>query len=315
LQKALKGTGHYSGSLDGYFGKGSKEALSKAYASNRQLKKYELLSSQWPGPGANQGNSGSLQQAIDQLREYPEASVNVLEASKTTIAKAYRACHLFISKGAGSDVNQLMNQALRDAFPAGKSGIPNFDPAATYAYQDVERLLQHLSYIHQSVPGMPAVPCWLFRQFPGPAARAFSFAGSGSHLVLQPCGGFWEWPEVNLLNTMLTDVSPQPGYDGQPSAAALSILNSLYLAPRVPGELERKSLEAWNTRLWQGIEGWASRDPMLKEIAVALKISFFHTALLLEDYYMNQGFGEKEAKALALSALQALTGEALQRFI
>jgi hypothetical protein len=315
LQKALKATGNYTGSLDGYFGKGSKEALSSAYASNRQLQKYGLLSRQWPTPAVTQGNAGSLQQAIDQLREQPESSVKVLDASKTAIAKAYKACHLFISKGPGSEVNQLMHQALREAFPTGKASIGNFDPAATYAYQDMESLLLHLSYIHQSAPSLPAVPCWLFRQFPGPAVKAFSAVGAGSHLVLQPCGGFWEWEEVKLLNTILTDLSPRPEYKGQPSAAALSKLYGLYLSPKVPGEVDRKSLEAWNTSLWQGIEGWASRDPMLKEISGALKISFFHTALLLEDYFMNEGFSDKEAKTLALSALQSLTGEALQRFI
>ena len=315
LQKALKSAGHYTGSLDGYFGKGSKEALSSAYASNRQLQKYGLLSRQWPTPAVAQGNASSLQQAIDQLREQPEASVKVLDASKTAIAKAYKACHLFISKGPGGEVNQLMHQALREAFPAGKTGIANFNPAATYDYQDMEILLQHLSYIHQSAPGLPAVPCWLFRQFPGPATKAFSAVGAGSHLMLQPCGGFWELEEVKLLNTILTDLSPQPEYKGQPSAAALSKLYSLFLSPKVPGDADRKSLEAWNTSLWQGMEGWASRDPMLKEISSALKISFLHTALLLEDHFMNEGFSEKEAKTLALSALQSLTGEALRRFI
>lgn len=47
LQKVLKSTGYYKGSLDGYYGKGTGEALRAFVTSNHQWKKYQILSESW----------------------------------------------------------------------------------------------------------------------------------------------------------------------------------------------------------------------------------------------------------------------------
>ena len=81
------------------------------------------------------------------------------------------------------------------------------------------------------------------------------------------------------------------------------------------GWKERKALMDWNESVWKGIDGWATRDPLLAEISTALKISYFQTQVLLEDFYMDEGFDEKDSKGLALVTLKALVAHHFDRFI
>lgn len=316
LQKVLKAEGSYKGSLDGFYGKGTRTAYEQALASNRQLQKYRLLAKYMASP-ADDAPKSSVQYLINTLWDDPKTALDGLELSKAPIAKAYRAYFLFVSDGASKDVNGLMNEAIKEAF-AGKKGVdfPKFDPSATYAYYDLDQLLQHLRYLHEVSSEKPAAPCWLFRKHPGGALKAFGpQQGYVSNLKLQSCGGFWEWEEVRLLNTIAQDLCGQGQISEAQCAKSQSDLAQLYLTPKVLSDDERKALEAWNTKLWNGIDAWASRDPMLGELATALKISYFQSWALFEDFFMNEGFNEKEAKALGLSALKALVGPHLERFI
>jgi peptidoglycan hydrolase-like protein with peptidoglycan-binding domain len=315
LQKVLKSAGSYKGSLDGYYGKGTRTAYDQALSTNRQLNKYRILARYLDSP-ADDAPKGSVQYYINTLWNDPKTALDGLELSKFPIAKAYRAYFLFVNDGAGKDVNGLMNDAIKEAF-AGKKGVefPKFDPSATYAYYDLDQLLLHVRYIHEVSPDQPAAPCWLFRKHPGGALKAFGPQSFQSNLKLQTCGGFWEWEEVKLLNTIAQDLCGLDEVSEAQCAKSQSDLAQLYLTPKALSEEDRKALETWNTNLWKGLDGWASRDPMLAEIATGLKIVYFQNWVLFEDYFMNEGFNEKEAKALGLSAIRSLVGHHLERFI
>lgn len=315
LQKALKSEGSYKGSLDGFYGKGTRAAYESALANNRQLQKYRILA-KYMGTPIEEAPKGTVQYFINHLWDDPKASMDGLAGIKTPIAKAYRAYFLYASDGPSKDVNWLMNEAIKEAFAGKKSPFPKFDPTVRYAYEDIDQLLTHLRYIHEVTANGPSAPCWLFRKHPGAALQAFGSLGAAeSNLKLQTCGGFWEWEEVKVVDAIAKDLNGL----GQTSEAAIaksqSQLAQLYLTPKAVSDDDRKALEAWNGKLWQGIEGWASRDPMLAEIATALRISYLQTEVLFEDYFMDEGFNEKDAKALGLQAMKTLVGPSLERFI
>ncbi len=314
LQKTLKAEGSYKGSLDGFYGKGTRTAYEQALANNRQLQKYRILAKYMTTPTEGAAK-GTVQYYINNLWDDPKTAVDGLAAAKTPIAKAYRAYFMYVSDGQGKEVNWLMNEAIKEAFAGKKSAFPKFDPTLRYAYEDIDQMLTHLRYIHEVSPDGPAAPCWLFRKHPGPALKAFGPQGEGSNLKLQACGGFWEWEEVKVLDAIAQDLSGLGQMSEVQTAKSQSQLAQLYLTPKALTEDERKALETWNNKLWQGLEGWSSRDPMLSEIAMALKINYLQTEVLFEDFFMDEGFTEKEAKALGLQAMKVLVGHHLERFI
>lgn len=314
LQKTLKAEGSYKGSLDGFYGKGTRTAYDQALANNAQLKKYRILAKYMNTP-TEDAAKGTVQFYINRLWDDPKASMDGLAAAKTPIAKAYRAYFMYASDGPGKDVNWLMNEAIKEAFSGKKSAFPKFDPTVRYAYEDIDQLLTHLRYIHEVSADSPAAPCWLFRKHPGAALQAFGPQGTESNLKLQACGGFWEWEEVKVLDAITRDLCGSAQMSEAACAKSQSQLAQLYLTPKAVSEDERKALEAWNGKLWQGIDGWSSRDPMLGEIATALKISYLQTEVLFEDFFMDEGFNEKEAKALGLQAMKVLVAHHLERFI
>jgi sporulation related protein len=316
LQKILKAEGTYKGSLDGYYGTGTKASYAIAAGSNRQLQKYRVLAKHFSNP-ANEAPQGSLQYYINTLWENPKTALDAFESSSAPIAKAYRAYFLFVNDGASASVNQLMNEAIIEAFAGNKAAFAKFDPAATYAYFDLDQLLLHIRYLHEVSPGNPAVPCWMFRKHSGVALQAFGpqSGRDASNLRVGNCGGFWEWEEVELLHAICRDICSAAESDEAKDHESQSALASLFLTPKAPGSQESKALEAWNTSLWKGIDVWSSRDPMLQEMNTALKLAYFQTWVLLEDFYMNEGFTAKDSKALSLQALKALVGHHLSRFI
>ncbi|MBI1228391.1 MAG: hypothetical protein GC192_24365 [Bacteroidetes bacterium] len=314
LQKILKSEGSYKGSLDGFYGKGTRSAYDQALASNTQLKKYRILAKHMTTP-TEDAPKGTVQYYINHLWDDPKTAMDGLAAAKTPIAKAYRAYFMYVNDGPSKDVNWLMNEAIKEAFSGKKSAFPKFDPTVRYAYEDIDQMLTHLRYIHEVSADSPAAPCWLFRKHPSAALAAFGPVGSDSKLKLQACGGFWEWEDVKVVDAITKDLCGSGQMSEAACAKSQSQLAQLYLTPQAVSDDDRKALEAWNAKLWQGIDGWASRDPMLAEIATALKISYLQTEILFEDYFMNEGFNEKEAKALGLQAMKVLVAHHLERFI
>lgn len=316
LQKVLKEEGTYKSSLDGYYGKGTREGYELALRTNRQLQKYSILAKYMDIPAAEKP-SGTLQNSINNLWQDPTTALAELEKSKAPIAKAYRAYFLFATEGHSFEVNTLMNEAIKEAGSKDtRATLPIFDPYATYDYQDINQLLTHIRFIHETTREDVNVPCWMFRRHPGTALKAFGeISGIKSSLSMQTCGGFWEWQEVQLLHAIASDLCTSGQTSEGKIANSQTELAQLYLAPESMGWNERKALMDWDESVWKGIDGWATRDPLLAEISTALKISYFQTYVLLEDFYMDEGFDEKDAKGLALATLKALVGHHFERFI
>ena len=316
LQKVLKAEGTYKSSLDGYYGKGTRAGYNLALSTNRQLQKYSIIARHSDIPVADAPTS-TLQSSINNLWQDPQTALNALEKSKAPIAKAYRAYFLFSTDGHSFEVNTLMNQALKEAGQKDvRATLPVFDPYATYDYRDMNQMLTHLRYIHETTREDVTVPCWMFRRHPGTALKAFGeISGIKSSLSMQTCGGFWEWQEVQLLNAIASDLCTSGHTSDSKIANSQTELAQLYLSPESMGWKERKALMDWNDTVWKGIDGWAVRDPLLAEIGTALKISYYQTYVLLEDFYMDEGFDEKDSKGLALAALRALVGHHFDRFI
>ena len=316
LQKVLKAEGAYKSSLDGYYGKGTRAGYDLALQTNHQLQKYSVLARYMSIPVA-ETPTGSVQNSINDLWQDPESALAVLKNSKSPIAKAYRAYFMYVTDGAGFEVNMLMNESINEAFRSDKrASLPSFDPSATYDYRDLNQLLTHLRYIHEASNDGVSAPCWLFRRHPGTALKAFGeINGINSNLNMQACGGFWEWQEVQLLHAIASDLCTSAHTSEGKIANSQSELARLYLTPKAIGWPERKALIEWNDSIWKGIDGWATRDPLLAEISTALKISYFQTQVLFEDFYMDEGFDENESKGLAIATLKVLVGDYFVRFI
>lgn len=314
LQKVLKAEGTYTSSLDGYYGKGTKAAYEVAILQNRQIQKYKILA-KYANESSSRQFTNDIDYAINNLWAYPDDAMADLAASNEPLAKAYRAYFIFTNEGADDRVNNLMNAAIQQAFSGKKpTNMPRFDYNATYSYNDLNQLLLHLRYIHEISNQDIAVPCWLFQKHTGAAMEAFSFSG-GSPIRMESCGGFWEWEEVAVLSTIATDMDSRKKFDTEELAKNKTQLNQLFLAPDPLSSQESKEVNTWHKNLWKGIDGWAFRDPLLEEMGTALKLSYFQVYVLLEDYYMDEGYNKTEAKGMALTTLKALVGYHLQRFV
>lgn len=316
LQRVLKVNGTYSGSLDGLYGPGTTAAYEEMVNQNRQFRKYQLLGHDWEL--TNSAASGNvLQQAINDLSTDPSAS-NVLERYDDPIAKAYRAYNLFQIMGPSSEVNTLMNTALAEGFvDVNMAGMPPFDPKATYSYQRIDQLIQHMYYLH-AVPNLPySAPCWLLERHPAETAQAQAGFVQGGGLLrpnVQDCDPFTRWPEVRTLLAVASDLNGDAERDNAKWGQASSLRAQLYLSDEPLSSDMGKVVTSWNKRLWQNMNSWAAEDPVHQRMVTALKVSFFQAQVLLEDYYMNQGFEVKEAKPLALATMRTLVGYQLERF-
>jgi len=316
LQRVLKINGTYSGSLDGLYGPGTSAAYEAMVNRNRQLRKYQILGQEWEL--TNSASSGNvLQQAINDLSTDPSAT-NVLERYDDPIAKAYRAYNLFQMLGPSSEVNALMNSALGEGFTnVNMAGMPPFDPNATYSYQRIDQLIQHIYYLH-AVPNLPySAPCWLLERHPAETAQAQASFVQGGGLLrpnVQDCDPFTRWPEVRTLLAVASDLNGDAERDNAKWGQASSLRAQLYLSEEPLSSDMGKVVTSWNERLWQNMDNWGAEDPVHQRIVTALKVSFFQTQVLLEDYYMNQGFEAKDAKPLALATMRTLVGYQLERF-
>lgn len=315
LQKLLKTEGTYTSSLDGYYGAGTGKAYDKTFSENRTIQKYQVLSENMNMDGTVQLNS-ALQTAIDHLPGDLQAQ-RYIESSNEPLAQAYHAYLVFIQKGAGREVNTLMNAAIRGAFDGKTIKNLSFDPNATYAYERLDQLILHIHYIHCASPSNNAVPCWMYQKHTQESALAYQACAdaAGEGLLLQTCGQFESWPEVKTLLAVAADLNTDKNLDKQRIAEAASERARLYLAPAALGPKENKAVEQWNTNLISGLDGWADRDPLNKRLVTAFKLLYYQSQVRLEDYYMTKGLKAEEARGLALATLHTLVAYHLERFV
>lgn len=315
LQEILKAEGTYKNSLDGYYGKGTKAAYDELWANNRQVKKYRALA-QFNKQNSTMAKPGSLQYAIDGLWNDPNNAILTLERSNSPTAKAYRAYWLYENSDNAAKIDELMGEAIRGAF-IGKSikNAPKFDYTASYSYRNFKQLLQHLSYIQSVDSERVSVPCWMFERYQGQALQVFGTAADAGNIELQDCGGFVNWEEIEVLNTIANDISAGSKVDAAKEAEYRARGIRLFLAPVAPSAPERDALTKWQISLLKNVNGWGARDATLKEIATAFSINFYQSNVLLEDYFAGKGYNAADAKGLALAVLQSVLGDKVDKFM
>jgi len=315
LQKVLKRLGTYSGSLDGYYGNGTMSAYEQAVKRNDEFLKYAVLA-RYMQESASTGADTRLQTAINELYDNPTAALNTFERSNQAVAKAYLAYWSYVTQGRSERVNNLMNAAIQQAYRGvdmRTAGLP-FDPKATYAYNDLGQLILHLRYVQAAEANQPAVPCWLFERHPQEATQAFESYGN-QDVRVQNCMGFDNWEIVKILKTIASDMNTRKSMNERRLADAASYRARLFLVPQPLSTEDQQVVKAWDLRLWQNLETWATRDPLHEDLVTALQLAYYQSQVLLEDHFMSEGFSENEAKGLALAVLQTLVEYHLERFV
>nr|MBP8240127.1 hypothetical protein [Saprospiraceae bacterium] len=312
LQQVLKEQGAYAGSLDGYYGNGTANAYNDFAGSHRQTMRYAASTEQNTKPGMSP-TAIRFQRALDAMNDDAAAVVEVTTASGP-LAKAWQAYVLYTNRGASAEVNQLMNTAIRESFD-GKSlrKAPPFDTRSTYSYTSLDQLLLHIHFLHSAPGNLVTTPCWLAPRHPAEMARVYeAYADySDADFPFRGCDQLSTWPEVATLSAIAQDL----GVNTSENAAAAAQRARLFSAPTAPQKEAEIGLENWNIRVWKGLDAWAQRDLLNKELVVAFRATFHQSQVRLEDHFMDKGFNAEAARSLALQTLQTLTTHHLQRFL
>jgi hypothetical protein len=312
LQQALKAEGAYTGSLDGYYGNGTTAGYNTFASSNRQMLRYRSLAENAQQPGLSP-TAARFQKALDNMHNDAAAVVEVTTAGGA-LAKAYQAYVLFANRGASNEVNQLMNAAIRESFQ-GKTmrKAPPFDIRSTYSYDNLDQLLLHIHYLHSAPGNAVTAPCWLAQRHPAEMARVYeTYAGyADADFPFRACDQFAAWSEIAMMTSMAQDL----GVNTAENAAAAAKRAKLFSAPPAPQKDEEIALENWNIRVWKGLDTWAQRDPLNKDLITAFRVAYHQSQVRLEDHFMDKGFNAEAARSLALTTLQTMVGHHLQRFL
>ena len=312
LQQVLKEQGAYTGSLDGYYGNGTANAYNDFAGSHRQTMRYAASTEHNTRPGMTP-TAIRFQRALDAMNDDAAAVVEVTTANGP-LAKAWQAYVLYTNRGASADVNQLMNTAIRESFD-GKilRKSPPFDTRSTYSYTSLDQLLLHIHFLHSAPGNLVTTPCWLAPRHPAEMARVYeAYADySDADFPFRGCDQLSTWPEVATLAAIAQDL----GVNTSDNAAAAAQRARLFSAPAAPQKENEISLENWNIRLWKGLDAWAQRDPLNKEMVTAFRAAYHQSQVRLEDHFMDKGFNAEAARSLALQTLQTLTAHHLQRFL
>ena len=75
-----------------------------------------------------------------------------------------------------------------------------------------------------------------------------------------------------------------------------------------------KSIDQWNKSLWKGLTDWENSSAVHSKVMIPLRVAYFKSWALLEDYFMNKGFKPKEARGLSLAVLRTIVEPHLQSY-
>lgn len=318
LQKILKAEGTYQSSLDGFYGRGTSNGYKKWMNNSKAIKRYQLLIKndliQQPQLATN-----TLQQAINDLNRDPSAAMKALEGSKEPTAKAYLAYVKFATRGTHAEVNTLMNQAVKAAFTGQKlKNQPPFNYTADYDYKDMGQLLLHLRYIQEVSTTEVATPFWLFQRHPIEAKQAFkSYNGMEAvNYKVEDCLQFMNWESLKLLNAIVMDMNPDVAKTSLASYTTQGSLRSRILMASQPlSKEDYTAVDKWNTALWQKLAAKEKEDPLYTRMFTPMRVSYFQSWALLEDYFMDKGFTAKDARGLSLAVLRTIVKPQVKRLV
>ncbi len=315
LQEVLKLKGTYKSGLDGYYGKGTRKGYKDIMAENKDIKRFKLLAQMYEEEASKKS---ALQTIINKVNNDVAISVSKLKGYQTPVAKAYQAYGIFALSGKNQQTDRLMGEAIKASFS--KSKLKNkspFDFEAKHSYSDYTKLIKHIRYIHGASNEDIAVPCWLFEDHKKEAMAAFDPSNdlASEDYTIQDCGNIMAWESLSLLETIMKDMTPELSkVDIKNLKKWQSKRAMLLIAPKAQSTEDYKSIDAWNTNLWNGLNTWEKSDPIHSKMTTPLKIAYFQSWALLEDYFMNKGLKAKEARGLSLSVLQSIVDPYLGRY-
>jgi len=313
LQRVLKNSGFYQSGLDGYYGSGTTQAYEQMRTQDFTVRKYQQLIPFYQNINATQ-KQNALQLAIRELPYDPNAPL-VIEGDQTAIGLAYQAYLSFTGLGASTEVNQLMNDAIKAAYLNSGVSTSVFNYRATYAYQGLDQLLLHLFYVHAAPAVSYLLPCWVNDRHPQATKNALQQMGDYRRLLQQDnCGTFTSWTEIQLLQTIAMDLNPAAIAQTEALQEAAGRQNILYYQTTGLPATEATILETWQQNLFRNVDRWAGTDPLLAPTAQALKMAYFQSQVRIEDHYLDQGVSEAVARQLSIAALRAIAGVPLKRF-
>lgn len=312
LQKILKATFYYTGSLDGYYGNGTAQAFQMALQNNRELNECRFIAMNRTQQTATPAGD-ALQNIINRLPEDTRAMI-LLEGYNHPLAYAYRAYQLFTTQGPGNDVNELMNTAIRQAYVNRSNRlVAPFDYRATYAYNNIEQLILHLHYIHIAPDGNHSVPCWLSKAYPRETGAAQAAVAGAINLKVQVCDAYFDWEEIRMLEIISAGIGGRKAGD-EALAEANAARAVLFNTTRPMSAYNQKEAETWQNTLFARLTPWASTDILHQNKFTAFSILYYQCAVLLEDFYMDKGLTPQDARFLAIATLRTVTGPNLERF-
>lgn len=129
-------------------------------------------------------------------------------------------------------------------------------------------------------------------------------------------GGYsLNWGALGLLTTIVNDLNPSPEKANVTKIAEKNLKQTQLLSTtNVPNATEYAYIDSWNESLWKGIEEWEKKDPLHKRMTTPLKIAYFQSWALLEDYFMDKGFEAKDARGMSLFVLQNIVEPGLNTY-
>lgn len=128
-------------------------------------------------------------------------------------------------------------------------------------------------------------------------------------------GIYINWESIKLLKTIVNDLDPTPEKPVPTKIAAKNLKQTqLLMAAKAPNQEEYNYINDWNESLWKGLNEWEKADPLHKRLTTPLKIAYFKSWALLEDYFMDRGYKAKEARGMSLFVLQNIVEPGLNSY-
>lgn len=308
LQKLLKKDGIYTSSLDGYYGKGTKAAFTKAYTNDPVI--------QFTRSIVSNNNENVVALEIENINDCllnipfePKVCEEKLRTLSEPLAGAYIAYLEMIAKGPSQHLNKTMNLAIQMAF---KNGSANenmrFDPNANYDYQNIEQIVQHMLYIHMNTGEETPAPCWIY-DYHIKEISAFSAKDPVSFSLIKwnNCNSMYNWEEMDVLMHIAKQINVgninRYESDGRWDQQIDLIYNQSSIT-----ETTAKANEELTTNLITNIYKWGQKDPYLEKLSYSIRLLYFQNLVLMEDLFMDKGHSAKESKQMALVAMNNLVG-------
>lgn len=116
-------------------------------------------------------------------------------------------------------------------------------------------------------------------------------------------GYFTDWNDVQLLLEISKDIS---GRDIDFSDEELRALISLHNQPKVLSAQDAQTVSNWKVKLVSKFQDWQKAGKLNAETLNAFMLVSNKTQILLEDYFLDEGFSLTESTDLAKATLYAL---------